>query len=668
MFENTFKNIDNVLWKDEGCSTELDYIEQTSWVLFLKYLSDLEQEKEAGSKLKNQKYEQIFDKQFRWSNWAYPTKNGKIDHNKALTGNDLIKFVNEKLFPYLEKFSEKAESFDIIEYKIGEIFKGVRNKIRSGYTLREVINHVNELRFRSQKDKHEMSYLYEGKIRNMGNAGRNGGEYYTPRPLIRSIIKVVKPKIGERIYDGACGSAGFLVESYDYLKSKKNIGTKENNILQKETFFGKEKKGLAYIIGIMNMILHGIEAPKIIRTNTLGENIMDFQDKDRFDIILANPPFGGKERSEVQQNFPIHTGETAYLFLQHFIKILKKGGRCGVVIKNTFLSNPDNASKALRKQLLEECNLHTILDMPKGTFIGTGNETVVLFFEKGNSTKKIWYYQLNPTNKLGKTNPLTEKHLSEFIEFFKIREKSRNSWNVDITQIDKDNWDLSVKNYDKIKNNLSRSSEKIINAIDELNNKIHTLNSQSKNELNLIKNLNLKLESSKRNWKIKKIGDVCELLYGKGLDKLDRHESKGFPAYGANGIKTFSKKFLYDKPSIIVGRKGSAGELNYVEKPFWALDVTYYVKIKSNDINLRFLYYVLKQKNLPSLAKGVKPGINRKEIYAIDFYLPSIIEQKNIVKELESIFEKITQLQKFSELKFKNYEELMNAMLNKLSL
>ena len=159
MFENTFKNIDDVLWKDDGCSTELDYIEQTSWVLFLKYLSDLEQEKEAGSKLKNQKYEQIFDKQFRWSNWAYPIKNGKIDHNKSLTGNDLIKFVNEKLFPYLGKFIEKAESFDTIEYKIGQIFnpnKGVRNRIESGYNLREVINLVNELKFRAKKEKHEM--------------------------------------------------------------------------------------------------------------------------------------------------------------------------------------------------------------------------------------------------------------------------------------------------------------------------------------------------------------------------------------------------------------------------------------------------------------------------------------------------------------------------------
>jgi len=197
----------------------------------------------------------------------------------------------------------------------------------------------------------------------MGNAGRNGGEYYTPRPLIRAMVQVVKPKLGERIYDGACGSAGFLCESFDYLKAKPNLTT-----LQTRTFYGKGKKSLAYVIAIMNMILHGIDAPNIIHTNTLTENLADVQEKDRYDVVLANPPFGGKERKEVQQNFPIRTGETAFLFLQHFIKMIKAGGRGGVVIKNTFLSNTDNASVSLRKLLLESCNLHTVLDCPGGTF------------------------------------------------------------------------------------------------------------------------------------------------------------------------------------------------------------------------------------------------------------------------------------------------------------
>ncbi|MBL7137735.1 MAG: N-6 DNA methylase, partial [Bacteroidales bacterium] len=370
MFEQTFKNIDDILHKDAGCSSELDYVEQTSWILFLKYLDDLEKDRKTASELSGKTYNCIIRPEFTWDVWAAPRgKDGKIDHHRALTGDDLREFVDQKLFPYLKKFKTEAESADTIEYKIGEIFSELKNRLQSGYNLREVINLIDELRFRSHAEKHEMSHLYEAKIKNMGNAGRNGGEYYTPRPLIKSIVKVVAPTIGDTIYDGAVGSAGFLVESFEYMKQKK-LTTQEAEILQKKTFYGKEKKSLAYIIGIMNMILHGIEAPNIIHTNTLAENLSDIQERDRYDIVLANPPFGGKERAEVQQNFPIKTGETAFLFLQHFIKILKAGGRAGVVIKNTFLSNTDNASISLRKLLLESCNLHTVLDLPGGAFTG----------------------------------------------------------------------------------------------------------------------------------------------------------------------------------------------------------------------------------------------------------------------------------------------------------
>src|SRR6476646_1324413 len=365
MFEQAFRNIDDVLRKEAGCTTELDYTEQTSWLLFLKYLDGLEEDKATEAALDGKKYSYILDNPYRWESWAAPKgKGGKLDHNAAMTGDDLRDFVNHKLFPYLQGFKQRASGPGTIEYKIGEIFGEIKNKISSGYNLREIIDHIDELRFRSQTEKHELSHLYEAKIRKMGNAGRNGGEYYTPRPLIRAIVQVVKPKIGDRIYDGAVGSAGFLCESFVYLKAKKGLTTKDVETLQKRTFYGKEKKSLAYVIGIMNMILHGIEAPNIIHTNTLSENISDIQEKDRYDVVLANPPFGGKERAEVQQNFPIKGGETAYLFLQHFIKILRAGGKAGIVIKNTFLSNSDNASVSLRKMLLESCNLHTILDLP----------------------------------------------------------------------------------------------------------------------------------------------------------------------------------------------------------------------------------------------------------------------------------------------------------------
>lgn len=470
MFEQTFKNIDEILRREAGCSSELDYTEQTSWLLFLKYLDDFEQEQALEAELRGKSYEFIFDEPHRWSSWAAPKKeDGTFDYDNALVGDDLIDFVNGDLLTYLNGFRRRASGPDTIEYKIGAIFDEIANKFQSGYSLRDAIEQVDTLQFRSQQEKHELSSLYEDKIKNMGSAGRNGGEYYTPRPLIRAMVRVIAPKVGETIYDGACGSAGFLCEAYDYLRhGNKELTTSQLKILQEKTFFGKEKKSLAYIIGIMNMILHGIEAPNIIHTNTLTENLADIQERDRFDVILANPPFGGKERKEVQQNFPIKTGETAFLFLQHFIKKLKAGGRAAVVIKNTFLSNSDNAATALRQELLESCNLHTVLDCPIGTFLGAGVKTVVLFFEKGSPTQKIWFYQLDPGRNLGKTNPLNDDDLKEFVELQKTLASSDRSWTIDIKDVDQEIFDLSVKNSSAPEEAPLRSPEEILDEIESL--------------------------------------------------------------------------------------------------------------------------------------------------------------------------------------------------------
>lgn len=483
MFENTFKNIDDILHRDDGCSSELDYVEQSSWVLFLKYLDDLESARKVGAKLSNAKYSPIIHGKYRWTEWAAPrTKDGKIDYNAALTGDDLKNFVNNDLFPYLEKFKSSAGGPDTLEYKIGEIFGEINNKLQSGYNLREILELVDQLKFQTSAEIHEMSHLYEGKIKNMGNAGRNGGEYYTPRPLIKAIIQIVTPKIGQTIYDGAAGSAGFLCESFAYLSASKQLTTKEVEVLQKKTFYGKEKKSLAYIIGTMNMILHGIDAPNLIHTNTLTENLADIQEKNRYDIVLANPPFGGKERVEVQQNFPIKTGETAYLFLQHFMKILRAGGSAGIIIKNTFLSNTDNASVAIRKELIENHNLHTILDCPSGTFPGAGVKTVVLFFKKGEPTKKIYYYQLKPGRNMGKTNPINEKDLEEFIALQKKFKDSDLSWSVDVSTVNGRTWDLSVRN--------PNSSEDLsLPGTDEIVGEIEALAQQSQEILSRIRSV-----------------------------------------------------------------------------------------------------------------------------------------------------------------------------------
>ena len=466
-FESTFKAIDNTLRHDDGCSTALDYVEQSSWVLFLKYFDDLELTREQAAELEETHYERVIGGDYRWNKWAMPLDaTGKYDSKSALVGDDLIEFVNGKLFPYLQSFTEKYEP-DTIEYKVGIIFTNIKNKISSGYNLRDIIEHIDELRFQTAENRHEMTQIYEDRLRQMGNAGRNGGEYYTPRPLIRTIVKSVNPQIGETVYDGACGSAGFLCEAYTYMHVKPGITSSEEATLQLKTFYGKELKGLAYIIAMMNMILHGVQSPNIIRTNTLTENLSNITPTEQKNVILANPPFGGSEREEVQQNFPIRSSETAYMFMQHFMRMLKAGGRAGIVIKNTFLSNGD--AKLLRKKLLEECNLHTILDLPSGVFIGAGVKTVVLFFTKGEPTQKIWYYQLD--KHFTKTQPLTEEDLADFLSLQKTKADSENSWSIDVSSLGED-YDLSVKNPNKVEEVDER-------AIDEITQGIWALHNQS---------------------------------------------------------------------------------------------------------------------------------------------------------------------------------------------
>nr|WP_313982043.1 N-6 DNA methylase [Iodidimonas nitroreducens] len=463
MFEQAFKNIDDALRKEAGCTTELDYTEQSSWVLFLKYLDDLEAERATRAELEGKPYSYIIDQAHRWSKWAAPKNaKGELDRDHALIGDDLITYVNDELFPYLRGFKQRTSNPQTIEYKIGQIFSEIKPKFNSGYNLRDVLEFTDELEFGSLDAKHEMSDLYEVKIKRMGNAGRNGGEYYTPRPLIRAMIKVVAPQLGETIYDGAVGSAGFLCEAFEYMRPNAK-STKDLETLQKRTFSGVEKKSLAYVIGIMNMILHGIEAPDIVHDNSLGRSLTDIQPRDQKDVILANPPFGGSERREIQQNFPIRTGETAYLFLQHFIKMLKPGGRAAVVIKNTFLSNGD--ASALRKELLTTCNLHTVLDCPQGTFQGAGVKTVVLFFEKGAPTRDIWYYQLDPGRSLGKTTALTDADFDEFVRLAAKRTESPQSWSIKAADLDQTSLDMSVKNPNKNEEVVYRAPESIIDEM-----------------------------------------------------------------------------------------------------------------------------------------------------------------------------------------------------------
>jgi type I restriction enzyme M protein len=444
--------ITNILRRDDGISGAMHYTEQTSWILFLKFLDDYEAEKAEDAILSGEDYVPVLDEEHHWSNWACPkSAEGKLDIQKARTGDDLRQYVNEELFPYLKSFRTSAQADpQSFGYKIGAIFEYLDNKIASGHTLREVLDIIDSLNFQSESELFELSQVYEGLLQNMGDAGGYAGEFYTPRALIRAIVKVIDPQAGQTIYDAAAGSCGFLIDAFEHLKqNRQQLTTKQWDFIQQKTFFGFEKTSLAYVMGMMNMILHGIESPNLYRKNTLTEDIRQFEEKNRYNIILANPPFGGKEKAQIQQNFPIQSNATELLFLQHFMKSLKSGGKAAIVVPEGVLFQTNSAFKQVKEELLEYFNLHTILSLPAGVFLPySGVKTNVLFFERSGGTTETWFYECEPETKLTKNKPLNDEHLAEFVELYSKRSTTDKSWTVPVDELKQD-YDLSAKNPSK---------------------------------------------------------------------------------------------------------------------------------------------------------------------------------------------------------------------------
>lgn len=447
-----------------GCSGALDRVEQFSWILFLRYLDAQEENRSIQAELRGMPYEPALPKELSWGEWAWPTKaDGTFDLERSLKGEKLLEFVKGTLFPGLKALRDEASSMDSIQYRIGSIFSELSCRFTSGYTLREVIDLIEPLKFESDADRHEMSVLYEEQLGDMGNAGRNGGQYYTPRPLIKTMIRVLSPKLGETFYDGACGSGGFICEAFNYMNEHGENTADKWETLQKRTFLGGEVKSLAYVTAQMNCILHGLETPNIKFGSSLTQGPATMTDADRVDVIGANPPFGAKVEESEKANFVTQSSESAYLFMEHFIAKLRENGRAAIIVKNTILSNTDNASKYVRQQLLERCRLDMILDLPPKVF-AAGVKAVVLFFRKGGpTTDPIKYYELDMKGvSLGKTRPLKEEDLAEF-EAIAKGEKSGEGveafWTVKPEEVDKATFDLSVKNPNKKAEELASAAE-----------------------------------------------------------------------------------------------------------------------------------------------------------------------------------------------------------------
>lgn len=429
----------DILRTDDGITGAWQYTEALSWLLYLKFFEDKEKERKDQFAISGDEYSPLLKKQYQWSVWT--------DSKKGLTGKELIKWVNEDLIPYLSslKGNKEGDPRDIIS----AIFKNVQNRVNSGFLLRDVIEKIQQIHFDAGEEAFSLSHIYEDLLRNMGEGGGNAGEYYTPRPLIKTIVQLIDPKIGETIYDPACGTCGFLIQAHLLLEPKAKT-TDAIKILNSRTFYGKEKTPLPYVLGLMNMTLHGIDYPRIEKKNTLQDDIRQIDDRDKYNIILANPPFGGKEQELIQKNFPVESNATELLFLQHMEKSLKNNGRAAVVVPEGVLFQTNSAYQAVKKKLLKECNLHTVVSLPAGVFLPySAVKTSVLFFDKVKTTKDVWFYEikLKEEKKLTKKAGITEEYFTELVKLYKKRTETENSWLVPVAKILDEDCNLSASHY-----------------------------------------------------------------------------------------------------------------------------------------------------------------------------------------------------------------------------
>ena len=477
--QQQINRITDILRRDDWISWAMHYTEQISWILFLKFIDDYEKENYEWALLDGKDYEFILDPKFRRDNRACPkTKDHKLDVNNALTWDDLKDFVNNELFPYLQSFKDTSKDYNTMKYKIGEIYYFIDNRIESWHTIREILDIVDLLSFQREDHLFQISTIYEHLLQWMGSDGWNAGEFYTPRPVIKAMTDTINPKIGQTIYDGASGSCWFLIEAFENLKKQEKT-TDDYYFLRNKTFYGNEKTPIAYIMGMMNMILHWISNPNLSKQNSLTQDVRSIEEKDRYDIILANPPFGGKEKEQIQANFPIKTNSTEMLFLQHFMKKLKTWWKAAIIVPEWVLFNTSQPFQKIKQELLENYNLHTICSLPAGVFLPySGVKTNIIYFDKQWTTKDIRYYEINPWRNLTKNSPLKYEEIQEFIDLFDSRKETENSWTVPVEDI-KD-YDISAKNPHKNKAEEYRTPQEILENIDSNDVRIKELTDKLK--------------------------------------------------------------------------------------------------------------------------------------------------------------------------------------------
>ena len=435
------KSARDTMRKDAGLNGDLDRIPQLAWLLFLRAYDGLEERREVTDR----KFRPAIAAPYRWRDWAADPVNGR-------TGEDLLAFVNDDLLLYFRDLQGVGQ--DDPRDVIAAVFKETHNRMLSGYLFRDVVNKVNEVNFTSSDDIHTMAHLYESMLREMRDAAGDSGEFYTPRPVIRFMVQQVDPHLGETVLDPACGTGGFLVEALGHLQP--DVRSVEELRALDGDIRGIEKKPLPYLLGMMNLLLHEVQQPHIIRDNALARPVTDIRNADRVDVVLTNPPFGGEEEKGIQANFPeaTRTAETAWLFLQLVQRILRPGGRCGIVVPNGVLFG-DGVGARIKERLLDDCNLHTIVRLPPGVFAPyTSIPANLLFFEKTGRTKEVWYYELplpEGRKNYTKTKPLRFEEFADCQAWWggparKGRKETEQAWRVPIGDIEANGFNLDLRN------------------------------------------------------------------------------------------------------------------------------------------------------------------------------------------------------------------------------
>lgn len=461
--QSKLKTIEDKLRRDDNLSGQIDYNEQIAWMLFLKSLDNLEEKLEKEAAVSGKPVRPILDIEYRWKNWV------KTDW----TSEERFDFAKTKLFPYLRTLSGTPE-----RELVAQIFQEIPTKfMKSPFSMSEVLALIDGIDLGSLDDSHLVSQFYEEALQKMGGAGRQaGGEFYTPRPIIRLILKIIDPKVGETILDPFMGSAGFLAEAFKMLSARETLTAKDLENLQYRTFVGYEKKPIPFLLGTMNCILHGLYGAKLIRRNTFSENVRAIPPVERVDVVVTNPPFGAEEEKALLENFPYPTSATQVMAVQYILRKLKPTGRCGMVVDEGFLSRVnEKAFVNTKKELLEENSLFAVVSLPQGVFtgVGTGVKTNLIFFERGKPTKDVWYYEVQ--GKFTKGKPVTDAVLEDCFKKFLKRAESEQSWVVSAEGLIKRGYDLTAKNPNAKLDLTHKTPVEIVKEIEEKEIKIASI-------------------------------------------------------------------------------------------------------------------------------------------------------------------------------------------------